>query len=227
MNRAQIEASEVARAVERLWRAYSAAVYDLRLDDFRAGLEWYRRAAETLCRLPEARAFPVESVLCAAAVLSPGNAWRVLVERFPAFLAEVASTPAGVEHLPTFPTYGANRRKAVAILQGHHGLGRVRGAKVEAFAQALLGFQNAVPIDRHAARIALATARAPTARDVRIATAAYRHVAHVAEHAPCALQALLWVAAVSPDGDVGGVRSKSGAGSLRHVVRAARKVVHA
>lgn len=180
-------------------------------DDFKAGAGWYPAQRAELARVAEAAGLPAETVAAAAATLSPAGAWSTLMERLPNFLRDVGSDNAR----PQFPTYGANREKAAAIVRAGAGVAACTGTKVSTFAKALWGDDTAVTVDRHAAELALGFRPRTLGRPLvsRIA-AAYTAVAVDFGLTPRDLQAALWVAKVGMGGDAGGARLKAAEDSL-------------
>ncbi len=106
--------------------------------------------------------------------------------RLPAFLAAHAARAP----LPPMPTYSANVRKAVAVLDG---LARPTGPKVSRFARNLAGDASVVTVDRWAARAAGAP-ESGGARWYITIESAYRAAAREARLSPAQFQAVLWVA---------------------------------
>lgn len=147
-----------------------------------------------------------ETVIAAAATLSPATSWHALVVDLPTFVAlALDGDPA-----PPFATYGAQRVKAARIVQDGLGVSAVTGPKVSAFARALAGDGSAVVVDRHAARIALGLPGTDGRFGVSLALgdrirAAYTLAAGRLGLEPAGLQALVWVARVGFGGEYGPV----------------------
>lgn len=182
-------------------------------DEWAHGLAWYAIEGARLDGMALALGTPPGILKAAAAVLSPGNSWSVLLERLPGFFHEVMNHSDG-EDWPNFPTYGPNIGKALRLLKGG-GIPaeEVRGRKVWPFYAALSGDRTAVVLDRHSSRHALGKEVLGRVEH-RAAVAGFRRAAAVLGIAPRDLQAALWTVDVGAGGDVGGVRAKSGARGL-------------
>lgn len=149
-----------------------------------------------------------ETVIAAAATLSPATSWHLLVADLPAFiLAALDGDPC-----PPFATYGAQRSKAARIVRDRLGVSAVTGPKVSAFARALAGDVSAVVVDRHAARIALGDDRITVVPQavLRAVQDAYTLAASRVGVDPAGLQALVWVARVGFGGEYGPPEGRMG-----------------
>jgi hypothetical protein len=164
-----------------------------------AGLRWYDAEAARLEGMALALGIPAGILKAVAAVLSPGNSWGVLLDRLPRFVRAVQKSDimAVAPWPPVFPTYSANRHKAVELLKGH-GIPAdlVIGRKVWPFYCALAGDGQAVVLG---------------AVEHRAAVAGFRTVAAGLGLNPRDLQAALWTVDVGAGGDTGGALAKAGA----------------
>jgi len=182
------------------------------------GVSWYRIEAARLAGMALALGVPAGLLTAAAAALSPGNSWSVLLDRLPDFVHAVRAGEGNCKAWPpSFPTYTANRWKALRLVQGVSAPeAEVRGRKVRAFYEALTGDTYAVVLDRHSSRHAL-DKEALTAGEHRAAVEAFRRVAASLGVSPRDLQAALWTVDVGAGGDAGGARAKAGQRGLAEV----------
>lgn len=209
----QLEGALAAMAADRLLELAGRARAD-HPDAWATGLRWYDVEAARLEGMAAALGVPPGLLKAAAAVLSPGNSWSVLLERLPGFVKAAAGLQGLIPEGLTFPTYRENIRKASALLFGGSiPAVEVRGRKVWPFYAALSGDCTAVVLDRHSSRHALGK-EVLGAVEHRAACVGFRRAAGVLGVAPRDLQAALWTVDVGAGGDVGGVRAKSGARGL-------------
>ena len=218
LKRGAVEAALAARATERILGLAGRARAD-HPDEWAAGREWYAVEAARLEGMALVLGVPAGILKAAAAVLSPGNSWSVLLERLPLFAEAVcrADFPGmgpSRPWPPVFPTYARNREKAVRLLLGA-GIPAVEvsGRKVWPFYAALSGDKSAVVLDRHSSRHALGK-EVLGAVEHRAAVEGFRRAAAVLGIAPRDLQAALWTVDVGAGGDTGGARAKGGTRGL-------------
>lgn len=199
--------ARVAEYAGRIMGAERASRSKLTPEGRAVALAWYRVERARLegiaseVREGFGRYVRAESVIAAAATLSPATSWHHLVADLPGFIRAAL----GGDPLPDFATYGAQRRKAATIIREGGGIEAVTGPKVSAFARALWGDPTAVVIDRHAARVAMGEDDITTVLigDLRAAQDAYRLAASRLGLEPAGLQALVWVARVGFGGEYG------------------------
>lgn len=208
-------AADVSRLARNILRAERASRSILTPHGRAVALAWYRieraRLEVIAAEIRDERALPVEAlradtVIAAAAVLSPATSWHALVVDLPGFiLAALDGDPR-----PAFATYGRQRALAARIIRERLGIESATGPKVHAFARALSGDPRAVVVDRHAARIAEGVDgvngrhAVPKALGDRI-RAAYALAADRLGLDPAGLQALVWTARVGFGGEHGPV----------------------
>ena len=151
-----------------------------------AGRAWYP-AARALCEEIGGDQVPVETVARVMSILSARTSWkwnvrwtRMVVD---AFIAGEACPPVSTK---------ANRMKAWDEL---HGRRAFRGPKVEAFARAILGDEQAVVIDSWVLRsVGLKYTAKVTPHRQRWITAAYAQAAEEVKESPRNMQAIVWCA---------------------------------
>lgn len=183
-------------------------------DDWERGAAWYAVEAARLEGMAAVLKVPAGVLKAAAAVLSPGNSWSVLLDRLPDFVRTAEQLQGRTDEWPAFPTYRANIEKARRLLFGG-GVPAVEvcGRKVWPFYAALSGDRTAVVLDRHSSRHALGK-EVLGVIEHRAAVEGFRLAAAQLGMAPRDLQAALWTVDVGPGGDVGGVRAKAGSRGL-------------
>lgn len=198
--------SRVAEYSARIILAERASRRKLTVNERARALGWYRIEANRLEGIAfevreEGAELSARTAIAAAATLSPATSWHHLVADLPAFLESALHG----DPLPPFATYGAQRRKAAAIVRRGLGVDAVTGPKVSAFARALSGDEQSVVVDRHAARIATGddSLAGVTLAQLRAIQDAYRLAASRLGLRPAGLQALVWTARVGFGGEYG------------------------
>lgn len=117
------------------------------------GLTWYQRANVAAVRLADQYEISIETAAGVIAALSPRNKWsRNLVDAENLIAAFVAAGPEACEEIKVC-TFGANKKKAVAILTWEAGEDLAKeilsGPKLIEFFSCIIG-QDDVCIDGHA-----------------------------------------------------------------------------
>lgn len=159
------------------------------------GMRWYAEANRLAAGIADATACPMHTVVGVMAAVSPSNRWERNVRDARELCA--ALDPESI----TVCTYGAQKRKALRILDGEDPLDVLGGRKVRAFYQCVLDPRSHhVVVDRHAWRVA--TGRhdeTPSSLSPRVYAEicdAYREAAGVIGGGvlPMQVQAATWVA---------------------------------
>lgn len=114
-----------------------------------SGSQWYAEALSHCETIAADTGLPLHAVAGVIAALSPNNKWARNVSDAAALCSiYVAGTAADCASLKV-STFGANKKKALAILAGADPLSVLGGLKVRAFYECILG-RDAVCIDGHA-----------------------------------------------------------------------------
>lgn len=106
-------------------------------EEMRQGLAWYETAHRQALTLSEITGKPVETCAGVIAVLSPRVEWNLNVRAAKAILMHGSRA----RHVPG---YGANRRKAFAVLKGDYEV--IRGPKVGEFWKSILNPTHSEPV---------------------------------------------------------------------------------
>lgn len=113
------------------------------------GANWYATAQEAAATMAKRYGVSLDTVAGVVAALSPNNRWeRNLRDADNLIAAYTLGGPGDALGVKT-STYGKNKAKALAILQGADPLEALGGLKVRAFYGCIIG-ANAVCIDGHA-----------------------------------------------------------------------------
>lgn len=119
-------------------------------NEWRTAWDWYDLAHVKITSVADHVQKPVSTVAAVFAALSPQCSWalqRRLTEDW-------IKDPGTLNSPAPYPTFGANRRKALAILLGHEQPEDVLGQKTRAFWRALMLDRKAVVIDTWMVRAA-------------------------------------------------------------------------
>lgn len=208
MTRAQKHVAAVAEIAGRLLGLERASRRTLSIQERADARTWYVAQRLWLERIAAELDLPAETVIAAAAILSPATSWHALVVDLPCFLRAAADG----DPFPPFATYGRQRILAALVVRWRQGIERVSGPKVRPFALALMGDPTQVVVDRHVIRYSLDI---PDAISVNVSERkaiqdAHRVVGTALGIAPRDLQSLLWVARVGYHGVYG---AQEGAGA--------------
>lgn len=157
----------------------------------KGGADWYARANGTALRIAaDYSGVSPADVAAVLAILSPANKWKRNQWDARALIAHWhGGGKADDSDAPLVCTYGPNKRKAYAYLDGDRA--QLSGPKVESFAANIRGDHEYVTLDRWAVRAALK--RDNPGRDAPAIAAAYRKVAAEHGYTPAAFQAVVWV----------------------------------
>lgn len=167
------------------------------------GLSWYGRAQSIARRLASQYNISLSTVAGVIASLSPNNRWERNVIDAEALIK--AYTYGGDYDALKVCTFGKNKAKAIAVLQGADPLDVLGGLKVRAFYECIIG-ADSVCVDGHAYSIWLGQ-RVPTNKTPKISDKLYARIAEDYRIAtkqinqitsdfylPCQVQAITWVA---------------------------------
>lgn len=165
------------------------------LEQWEAGIHWYRKAHEEARAMAETYGVSVSAVSGVIAALSPGNPWAKNIRDAKRLLDAVRSG----EPVPMIGSYGRrNIDKALSCLE-QDPLDVLGGKKVTAFYTAIVkpDHDSVVVVDRHAKGAAISK-RGDKATLVRRSeyeriADAYRAVAKRAGLRPLECQAIVWV----------------------------------
>ena len=113
------------------------------------GAQWYNVAQNASGAMAERYGVSLETVAGVVAALSPNNRWERNLRDADNLIS--AYTLGGLDDALSVKasTYGKNKTKALAILQGAEPLDALGGLKVRAFYGCIIG-ENAVCVDGHA-----------------------------------------------------------------------------
>ena len=113
------------------------------------GAQWYNVAQNASGAMAERYGISLETVAGVVAALSPNNRWERNLRDADNLIS--AYTLGGLDDalIVKTSTYGKNKAKALAILQGAEPLEALGGLKVRAFYGCIIG-KNAVCVDGHA-----------------------------------------------------------------------------
>ncbi len=167
-----------------------------------AGTRWYREARTFAADLARETPYSFEQVAHVIAALSPQVSWEKNQETTH-LVIEAYSTGQRDGKVAGYPGYTANTDKSFRILAGD--LDALKGPKVEAFAEAIMGDLSRVVLDVWAARAARSRAdnllvmytneELPGAPERRAMEEAYRRAAGHRSIAPAVAQAVVWTVA--------------------------------
>jgi hypothetical protein len=175
------------------------------------GADWYRQAFDKCCFIGSACGVQVRKVVGVLAALSPNNRWERNLADTETMCKLYGS--GGDPSEATVATFGANKQKASAILNGADPLNVLGGLKVRAFFECVMGdfldndnIEPPVCVDGHAYAIWLGQ-RVPTTQTPKISEKLYSKIAEDYRIAtaqinvitgrnlmPCQVQAITWVA---------------------------------
>jgi hypothetical protein len=159
------------------------------------GAEWYNEASDQVRRFADRYKIPMACVAGAAAAISPGMQWDLVM---PA-LEALRKNPN--HKVPTYCREFVNR--ALRCLKGEAPLDVLSGSKTRAFYLNLIGFTHTVCVDTHMMHIAEGVyhgirnddkAVRVTDRRYRLVVEAVEIVAKAAGVTPRELQATVWIA---------------------------------
>lgn len=162
------------------------------------GRAWYLTARTFAAELAHDTPYSLEQIAGVIAVLSPQVNWE---HNKAAARDAVRAHSIGRRTLPSYSGYTANRVKAFRVLDGD--IDAVRGPKVTAFRDAIIGDLSNVVLDIWAMRAARSERETmarlfrpdemPGARERRAVEEAYRRAAAARGYAPAEAQAIAWV----------------------------------
>jgi hypothetical protein len=138
------------------------------------GEYWYARASMVCRGIAEQYKLPLETVAGVLAALSPNNRWSRNIIDTEAIVKAYVLSGQDVNAVKV-STFGKNKAKAIAILQGAAPLDVLGGLKVRAFYGCVIG-GNEVCVDGHAYSIWLGQ-RVPTSKTPKISAKLYQQIA--------------------------------------------------
>lgn len=162
--------------------------------DILEGRLWYQSANRFAVSLSNASGYTLDTICRLIAVLSPACSW----EQNKTDAWDMATAKGSLKDV-TVSTYGANKAKAIDILEGNPDA--IGGRKVTAFYHNILNpsCSDHVTIDRHAIKAAIGKkahkggSLAPTAKQYNLASNLYKKLAAKHNLVPCEAQAVIWV----------------------------------
>lgn len=152
-------------------------------------LQWYAEGRAWIAELATEHGLTPSIIAAVIAALSPQQGWAEQL----AWTGRVLKAWSGGKPLPG-PGLGANKAKALRILNGEDIDNVLGGDKVRSFFANLTGDEWEVTVDRHALSIAY-NGDAPewiTPKRYDLVRTAYREVALRLKQTPAAIQALTW-----------------------------------
>lgn len=173
-------------AERRLMRAWRAADENVK----RRGMEWYPTMRSILADAAEPGGYSLTQAVAVFSIVSPG-AQLITNLRW----TERALATRGAEPVGRFPVVMMRKIRA-ALTEERAAREVVSGPKVAAFYRAIMGDEDALVIDRWAARAAgydAGDGRDLTARERRVIERAYRKAARKAGVSVRDFQATVWI----------------------------------
>lgn len=173
-------------------------------DDIKEGLNWYKEANQVAKDIAESSLSDTvfvtdDTVAQVISALSPATKWeRNIIDA--SKLVQAYKDGASPDKV-TVATYGQNKDKAWAILQGKTKLNTEgnTGLKTFAFYKNIINPSDTkhVTLDRHAIKALRGDTSAGgetiTPKQYRIAEQIYKDVAGLLSYVPCQFQAIIWV----------------------------------
>lgn len=170
------------------------------------GSDWYLTAHKSAQSMADRYGVSLSTVAGVIAALSPNNRWeRNLIDADRLIRLHTFGSPDDTAQLKV-STYGANKRKALSILDGTSPMDALGGLKVRAFYGCIMGDPDAVCVDGHAYAIwqgqYIPTTRTPkiSAKLYAAITADYKQATATinaimgANYLPSQIQAITWTA---------------------------------